>query len=334
MATDGDRGENLASDSGGRRVHGGSGEIHNAMTVDVEDWFQVSAFEGNIQRRDWDGLAHRVERNVECILDLFGRKGVSGTFFTLGWVAERYPGLVRRIVSQGHELASHGWSHVRVTQQTRQQFRDDVVQTKALLEDIAGTLVVGYRAPSYSIGEGNLWALDVLAETGHRYSSSIYPIKHDLYGMPSAPRFVFEPIPGSSFKEIPVTTFVLGGKQLPCGGGGFFRLFPYGLSRWAMRRVNAVEARSCIFYFHPWEIDTGQPRQRNLGLKTRIRHYLNLERMEHRLERLLGDFRWGRVDEVFLDLVPGRGVVRSGVQSLATGGDGSGYERHASHRRP
>jgi polysaccharide deacetylase family protein (PEP-CTERM system associated) len=291
----------------------------NAMSVDVEDWFQVSAFEGHVDRADWDRLPHRVERNVDRILDVFSAHGVHGTFFTLGWIAQRYPQTVRRIVEEGHELASHGWSHVRVTQQTRQQFRDDVVQTKGLLEDIAGTPVAGYRAPSYSIGEGNLWALEVLAETGHQYSSSIYPIKHDLYGMPSAPRFVFEPIPGSSFKEIPVTTFVLGGTKLPCGGGGFFRLFPYGLSRWAMRRVNAVDAQSCIFYFHPWEIDTGQPRQRDVGLKTRLRHYLNLERMEHRLGRLLGDFRWGRVDEVFLDLVRGREVVRPGEQSTGDG---------------
>jgi polysaccharide deacetylase family protein (PEP-CTERM system associated) len=272
----------------------------NAMTVDVEDYFQVSAFERHIAREDWYKLPCRVEGNVERILELFAERGVQATFFTLGWVAARYPGVVRRIVDEGHELASHGWSHVRATEQDRAQFKADVSRTKAFLEDLSGGPVLGYRAASYSIGERNLWALEVLEETGHRYSSSIFPIRHDLYGMPQAPRFAFHPNPGSEFLEIPVTTVELGEKKLPCGGGGWFRLFPYNLSRWALGRVNRRDEQSCIFYFHPWEIDPGQPRQTGVGAKTRFRHYLNLDRMESRLGRLLDDFHWGRMDEIFL----------------------------------
>ncbi|MDJ0741442.1 MAG: DUF3473 domain-containing protein [Gammaproteobacteria bacterium] len=271
--------------------------VRNAMSVDVEDYFQVSAFERYIARDDWDSQACRVERNVERILDLFERHDVSATFFTLGWVAERYPALVRRIVERGHELASHGMSHVRVTQQNQDAFRDDVTRTKALLEDVSGSPVIGYRAASYSIGAENLWALDVLRETGHRYSSSIYPIKHDLYGMPDAPRFGFRPF-DDEFYEFPVTTVRIGGRNLPCGGGGWFRLVPYTGMRWAIRRVNDADGESAIFYFHPWEIDPGQPRQRGLDAKTRFRHYLNLDRMEYRLARLLTDFSWGRMDDV------------------------------------
>jgi len=269
----------------------------NAMSVDVEDYFQVSAFERYISRESWDDQECRVEQNVDRILDLFGRHGVKATFFTLGWIAQRYPDMVRRIVEQGHELASHGWSHVRVTQQDQEAFRQDVVRTKAFLEDLSGQEVIGYRAASYSIGATNLWALDVLKETGHRYSSSIYPIKHDLYGMPDAPRFAFQPVDGE-FLEFPVTTVRFGNRNLPCGGGGWFRLVPYAGMRWAMRRVNRIDQESTIFYFHPWEIDPGQPRQKGIDAKTRFRHYLNLERMESRLIRLLEDFDWGRMDEV------------------------------------
>jgi len=270
------------------------------MTVDVEDYFQVSAFERYIRREDWGRLPCRVERNMDRILQLFADQGVRATFFTLGWIAERYPATVRRIVAEGHELASHGWSHVRATEQARSDLRADVVRTKALLEDLAGAPVKGYRAASYSIGERNLWALEVLEEAGYRYSSSIYPIRHDLYGWPAAPRFAFRPNAGSAFLEIPVTTVAIGEKKIPCGGGGWFRLFPYPLTRWALRRVNREDGQACIFYFHPWEIDPEQPRQRGLDPKTRLRHYLNLGRMERRLRRLLGDFSWGRMDEVFL----------------------------------
>lgn len=269
----------------------------NAMSVDVEDYFQVSAFEKYIAREAWGDQECRVESNVDRILALFDRHGVKATFFTLGWIAERYPAMVRRMVEQGHELASHGWSHVRVTQQNPDEFRQDVVRTKAFLEDLSGQEIIGYRAASYSIGADNLWALDVLGETGHRYSSSIYPIKHDLYGMPDAPRFAFRPTDGD-LVEFPVTTVRLGGRNLPCGGGGWFRLVPYAAMRMALQRVNAVDRESVIFYFHPWEIDPDQPRQSGLDAKTRFRHYLNLRRMEARLNRLLQDFSWGRMDEV------------------------------------
>ena len=270
---------------------------YNAMTVDVEDYFQVSAFEPYVARSTWDKQECRVERNVDRILQLFDRHGVKATFFTLGWIAERYPQMVQRIVDEGHELASHGWSHVRVTQQDPIAFKQDVSRTKDLLEDLSGQEVIGYRAASYSIGASNLWALDVLRETGYKYSSSIYPIKHDLYGMPEAPRFAFRP-GDSDFLEFPVTTVKIGNKNLPCGGGGWFRLAPYTGMRWAMRRVNDVDCESAIFYFHPWEIDPDQPRQPGIDAKTRFRHYLNLGRMEARLDRLLKDFKWGRMDEV------------------------------------
>jgi len=281
------------------------GGITNVMTVDVEDYFQVSAFETSVRREDWDRHEWRVERNTERILALFAAHGIYATFFMLGCVAQRYPELTRRIVEQGHELASHGYHHVRVTQQRPEQFREDVVRTKKLLEDIAGCAVNGYRAASYSIGATNLWALDVLHESGHLYSSSIYPIRHDLYGMPEAPRFAFRHN-GSGLLEIPVTTVLVGGHKLPCGGGGYFRLFPYRLSQWALRRVNERDGQSCVFYFHPWEIDAAQPRPPNLSLKTRFRHYLNLERMEQRLGRLFQDFTWDRMDRVFL-VRPGSG---------------------------
>lgn len=276
--------------------------IRNAMTVDVEDYFQVSAFEPYIKRDDWDRLECRVERNTQRILDMFDAHEVKATFFMLGWVAERYPGLIKRIVDSGHELASHGYEHIRVTEQQPPQFAEDVKRTKALLEDMSGLPVLGYRAASYSIGTKNLWALEVLEEAGHVYSSSIYPIRHDLYGMPQAPRFPFRPNGDDGLLEVPVTTFTLANRRYPCGGGGYFRLFPYPVYRWAMRRVNRRDGQPGVFYFHPWEIDPEQPRQVGIKLKTRFRHYLNLERMHGRLECLLRDFAWGRMDEIFVDV--------------------------------
>lgn len=272
--------------------------IVNAMSVDVEDYFQVSAFEGVLSRAEWAGMELRVERNVDRILTLFDAHGARSTFFTLGWVAKRLPGMVRRIAEAGHEIASHGMEHHRVTGMDPATFRGDVRDSKALLEDISGQAVIGYRAPSYSIGRDNLWALDELAESGFRYSSSIYPIAHDHYGMPEAPRFAFSPR-DNGLLEVPVTTFSLSGRSFPCGGGGYFRLYPYALSRWAIRRVNSKERESTVFYFHPWEIDPNQPRMAGIGAKTRFRHYLNLSRTEARLERLLSDFRWDRMDRVF-----------------------------------
>lgn len=273
--------------------------MRNAMTVDVEDYFQVSAFERYVDRAAWEHMPCRVERNVDKILQMFSEAGVKATFFTLGWIAERYPQMIREIITEGHELASHGWSHVRVPQQSREDFRDDVVRTKKLLEDLSGQEIRGYRAASYSIGADNFWALEVLEETGYAYSSSIYPVKHDLYGIPNAPRFAFRPNKGGNLVEFPVTTVRMAARNFPCGGGGWFRLIPYQLSRRAIQSVNNRDRESAIFYFHPWEIDPEQPRQAGLDGKTRFRHYVNLTIMQARLERLLRDFDWGRIDHVF-----------------------------------
>lgn len=272
----------------------------NAMTVDVEDYFQVSAFEPYLGREQWDKQSCRVEGNTERLLELFAAHNVRGTFFTLGWVAERYPELVRSIVDNGHELASHGWEHIRVSAQAPHEFRRDAERTRKLLEDTGGQSVKGYRAASYSIGAREAsWAWHELAEAGYRYSSSIVPVRHDHYGMPGAPRFAFQAIEGRLL-EVPITTVTLAGRNLNCGGGGWFRLFPYGFSRWALHRVNRREGQAGIFYIHPWEVDPQQPRPAGLGLKTRFRHYLNLHRTYGRLERLLADFKWGRMDEIFL----------------------------------
>ena len=270
----------------------------NALTVDVEEYFQVAAFEQTITRDQWDTIEPRVAFNTGRVLDLFAAQGKTATFFVLGWIAERHPALVRRIVDEGHELASHGYDHTRVHQFTPTQFREDVLRARRILEDISGVVIRGYRAPSYSINGRNLWALDVLAETGHLYSSSIYPIRHDLYGMPEAPRFPFRVRP-DAILEIPITTVRFGSQNYPCGGGGYFRLLPYGAFRWMLRRVNEQDRQPGLFYFHPWELDPGQPRVKEAPLKSRFRHYLNLDSMHARVERLLEDFDWGRMDEVF-----------------------------------
>lgn len=272
--------------------------IANALTIDVEDYFQVSALAPYIPRSQWDHIPCRVERNVEEILGYLESAQSRATFFTLGWVAERFPALVRRIVKAGHELASHGYGHHRASDQGRDEFLEDVRKAKLLLEGIAGCEVKGYRAPSFSIGKGNLWAFDCIAEAGYRYSSSVYPVKHDHYGMPDSPRFPYEVRPG--LLEIPMTTARLGERNLPVGGGGYFRLLPYGVSRWLIRRVNRVDRRPAMFYFHPWEIDPDQPRVTEADAKSRFRHYVNLHRTAPRLRRLLADFRWDRVDRVFL----------------------------------
>lgn len=273
-------------------------EITNALTIDVEDYFQVSAFAPYIPRHDWERRECRVERNVGRILELLAAHRTQATFFTLGWVAERYPQLVRAIVAGGHELASHGYGHERASDLDAAAFGEDVVRAKRVLEDIGGVVVQGYRAPSFSIGEKNLWAFDTLAAAGYRYSSSIYPIRHDHYGMPDAPRFAHEVRPG--LIEIPVTTMRLMNRNLPSSGGGYFRLLPYSVSRWMLRRVNRQDRQAAIFYFHPWEIDAGQPRVPGIDSKTRFRHYVNIARMEGRLQSLLADFRWGRMDDIFL----------------------------------
>ena len=272
--------------------------LTNALTIDVEDYFQVSAFAPHIDRADWDSRECRVEHNIDRILKLLGDEQTKATFFTLGWVAERYPQMVRRIVSEGHELASHGYGHQRASDLTEAEFFHDVSHAKALLEDIGGQQVQGYRAPSFSIGTGNLWALDTLLRAGYRYSSSIYPVKHDHYGMPDAPRFAHQIRDG--LMEVPPTTLRLFNRNLPSSGGGYFRLLPYALSRWMLQQVNQRDAESAIFYFHPWEIDPGKPRVSGIDLKTRFRHYVNIGRTEQRLARLLKDFRWGRMDDIFL----------------------------------
>lgn len=271
--------------------------ITNALTVDVEDYFQVSALAPFIARDRWDSIPCRVEANVDRLLKRFDENGAKATFFTLGWIAERYPQVVRRIVADGHELASHGYGHQRASELSREAFSDDVTRAKRILEDIAGVPVIGYRAPSFSIGADNLWAFDVLKEAGYVYSSSVYPVQHDHYGMPDAPRFPHQVRDGLT--ELPITTVRAFGRNLPAGGGGYFRFAPYGVSRWAIDRFNRDEQAPAIFYMHPWEIDPLQPRVPGPGLKTRFRHYVNLHRTESRLERLLGDFRWGRMDQVF-----------------------------------
>jgi polysaccharide deacetylase family protein (PEP-CTERM system associated) len=277
-----------------------SRSIVNAMTVDVEDYFQVSAFEKQISRNDWVNHSSRVEENTDRILTLFASHNIKATFFTLGWLAERYPSMIGRIVEQGHEIASHGWDHQRATSQSKNEFREDIKRAKAMLEEVSGQVVKGYRAPSYSICAENLWALDILADEGHLYSSSIVPIKHDHYGMPDSSRFSF-PAAEGRLLEIPVTTIPIFSRNINCGGGGWFRLFPYEFTRWALKQVNNKEGMPCNFYFHPWEIDPHQPKIDNISRKTRFRHYLNLGKMHGRLESLLQDFRWGRMDEIFLD---------------------------------
>lgn len=279
----------------------GSIPIRNAMTVDVEDYFQVSAFAAHIPRESWETIPCRVEKNIDRILTLLDDKQAKATFFTLGWIAERYPAMVKHIVSNGHEIASHGWAHQRVSDQEPQEFLDDIVRSKALLEDISGQEVLGYRAPSFSIDKNTLWALDLLEEAGYRYSSSIYPIQHDHYGIPDAPRFAFYPKNNGGLLELPVTTVCLFKRNIPAGGGGYFRLWPYAFSHWLLQRINHLEKHSAIFYFHPWEIDYEQPRQQGINAKTRFRHYFNLRNMEKRIKALTSDFSWDRMDRIFLE---------------------------------
>ena len=270
-------------------------KVVNGLSVDVEDWFQVGAFEKTIARDAWDSLECRVEANCDRVLALFDAAGVKATFFTLGWVAKRYPDVMRRIVAQGHELASHGWDHARVFTLDPASFAEDLRRSRGMLEDIAGQAVSGYRAPSFSIDASNPWAHEVLAGEGYAYSSSVAPIVHDHYGWREAPRFAFRPVAGSPLVEIPVTTAEFAGRRIAAGGGGFFRVLPYALTRWAIRQVNAG-GHPAAFYFHPWEIDPGQPRVAQAPLRSRLRHYTNLGGMEAKLRRLADEFAWGRMD--------------------------------------
>ena len=270
----------------------------NALSVDVEDWFQVGAFETVIDKADWDRLPRRVEANADSCLALFEEAGVKGTFFTLGWVAERHPALVRRIVEAGHEIASHGWDHDRVFTLTPEAFREDLRRAHRAIADAAGVAPAGYRAPSFSIDARTPWAHAILAEEGYAYSSSVAPVAHDHYGWREAPRFAHRPVPGSDFVELPVTTVEIGGRRMAAGGGGFFRLLPYRFSSWAVSRVNRVEKRPAVFYFHPWEIDPDQPRVASAPLRSRLRHYSRLSAMRPKLLKLLQDHCWGRTDLV------------------------------------
>ena len=278
----------------------------NGMSVDVEDWFQVGAFEHVIDKQDWSSLADRVERNCDMILAMFADAGIAATFFTLGWVAHRHPLLVRRIADAGHELASHGWDHERVFRMTPQEFAADLDISRKAIEQAGGQAVSGYRAPSFSIDARTPWAHEVLAEQGYAYSSSVAPVAHDHYGWREAPRFAFRPVTGSDFLEIPVTTATFAGRRLAAGGGGFFRVLPYGFSRWAIRQVNRREHRPAVFYFHPWEVDPDQPRVSGAPMKSRLRHYTRLDGMAGKLRQLIGEFRWGR-----MDAVAGREAVRA-----------------------
>jgi polysaccharide deacetylase family protein (PEP-CTERM system associated) len=268
----------------------------NGLSVDVEDWFHVGAFEEVIERGTWDAQADRVERNCEAILELFAEADVSATFFTLGWVAQRHGALLRRIVAAGHDIASHGWDHARVFTLDAKSFGADLERSRKVLEDAAGVAITGYRAPSFSIDRRTPWAYMVLAEQGYTYSSSVAPVVHDHYGWRDAPRFAFKPLPWSDLIELPVTTAEFAGRRMAAGGGGFFRVLPYAFSRWAIRQVNRREGRAAVFYFHPWEIDPGQPRVANAPLRSRLRHYSRLEGMADKLRQLVHEFPWGRMD--------------------------------------
>ena len=279
----------------------------NVLSVDVEDYFQVQAFENIVDRAAWDSYPTRVERNTDAILKIWDEAGVKGTFFTLSWVAERYPALVRRIAQAGHEIASHGAEHARVDRQTAEAFREDIRGSKKVLEDVSGCSVTGYRAATFSMNEAKTpWAWRVLEEEGFAYSSSIYPIKGDFYSNAGAPRTPYRAPGADRLVEIPIATLRVGGRNLPCGGGGYFRLLPYLLTKMALKRLNVTEKMSAVFYIHPWEVDPDQPRMDKASMKSSFRHYANLDRSGDKLRRLTSDFSWGRMDQVFASEIFGR----------------------------
>lgn len=271
--------------------------VNFALSVDVEDYFQVWAFSKVIEKSSWDGFAPRVQQATRRVLDLFDQRGTVATFFVLGWIAERFPLLVREISDRGHEIASHGCEHAKVFDQTPAEFRDDARRSKLLLEDISGEEVIGYRAPGFSIDARTPWAHEILAEVGYQYSSSAHPIAHDHYGDANGSRTPFNPVAGSSFIEAPVATAEVFGRRVSCAGGGWFRAMPYGLSKALIERARSSLDAPLIFYFHPWEVDPGQPRIASAPLKSKIRHYLNLSEMQSKIERLLTDYNWGRIDD-------------------------------------
>ena len=284
-------------------VHPATGTLVNAMTVDVEDYFHVSAFEGCVPRSAWDRLESRVERNTNRLLDLFAQRNVRATFFILGWVAERFPSLVRRIADGGHELASHGFAHRLIYNQSPEEFRADLRRSRAVISSAVGRRIDGYRAPSFSITPRSLWAFDIIREEGFRYDASVFPIRHDRYGLPSSPRH-FHTVgqDGQTLWECPGSTVRLAGMNLPVAGGGYFRLLPYAWTRWGMSRLNRLEAKPAVFYLHPWEIDPEQPRLSGSRL-SRYRHYTNLDQTERRLIQLMSDFRFAPLGEL-LGLTP------------------------------
>ncbi|QKS00022.1 DUF3473 domain-containing protein [Sphingomonas sp. CL5.1] len=270
--------------------------VVNGLSVDIEEWFQVGAFEKTIARGDWESLESRVERNTGMVLDLFAEAGVKGTFFTLGWVAARHPALVRRIVAEGHEIASHGWDHARVFTMDAAAFRDDLRRARAVLEDAGGVAVTGYRAPSFSIDARTPWAHRVLAEEGYAYSSSVAPIAHDHYGWRDSPRYAWRPLADAPLIELPVTVAEIAGRRLATGGG-FFRMLPAALTDFAVRQVNDA-GQPAIFYFHPWEVDPGQPRVVDAPLRSKLRHYSRLGAMAGKLGGLVRRHDWGRIDAI------------------------------------
>jgi polysaccharide deacetylase family protein (PEP-CTERM system associated) len=269
----------------------------NAMTVDVEDYFQVSAFEGVVDKKDWNSISLRVGDNTNRLLDLFAANNVKSTFFTLGWVAQRCPDVIKRIVREGHELASHGLAHQRATTMTEKQLYDDIKQSKDILENIGGVALKGYRAPSFSINDSNTWAYDILKDLGFTYSSSTYPISHDLYGVPEWPRFKYQRDNG--LIEIPIPTIRKKDTNVGIGGGGYFRLYPYWLSKRRISEFMKTESAPYSFYFHPWEIDAQQPRFDNAPWKSKVRHYINLSKMEGKIEKLIKDFNWVTMQEAY-----------------------------------
>lgn len=274
----------------------------NAISVDVEDYYQVEAFSEVIDRGQWNSYPSRVASNNEKILMLFDDNGVKGTFFTLGCVAEKDPGVVREIYEQGHEVACHGFSHRMILKQSQDEFREETIRAKSLLEDIIGDEVKGYRAATYSITRKNLWALDVLIEAGFEYDSSIFPIKHDRYGISDFTRFPCQiEINGKMIKEFPISTARLVGINLPVSGGGYFRLYPYQLSKMGLNSVNK-EGVPFVFYLHPWEVDPGQPHIHGISKATKFRHYVNLDKTESKLQELLDDFSFGRMDQIIENL--------------------------------
>lgn len=286
--------------------------IVNAFSIDVEDYFQVEAFSKVVDRASWASREYRCERNVAKLLGLLAEKKVRGTFFILGWIAERSPQLVRDIAAAGHEIACHGWSHRLIYKQTPEEFREETARSKALLEDLVGTKVRGYRAASFSIITRSMWALDTLIDLGFEYDSSVFPILHDNYGVPGAELAPFQIAApsGRCIVEFPMSVAKYGPLSVPVSGGGYFRILPYWLVKGGLERINVREGRPFVFYLHPWEIDPGQPRIENAGLKSRLRHYTNLGRCEDRLRRLLGEFSFASMEEVLEGLPVGGPMIR------------------------